>query len=153
MRVKQPLLLRVEFSFPLENAQHVIGKIIGPLKRQMWKCSHGKYSIALLVVTEESALELVKRLGLSDISGIEDYTCHVAPIGAICMHGGMNTLHTALTKAWDAVGQRRNPEYMRQTKRFDPRLERRVDDRESGAIRQVKIEPSSVRQPPKNPDR
>ena len=62
MRVKQPLLLRVEFAFPLENAQHVIGKIIGPLKRQMWKCSHGKYSIALLVVTEESALELVKRL-------------------------------------------------------------------------------------------
>lgn len=151
MRVKQPLLLRVEFAFPLENANHVVAKIIGPLQRQMFKCCHGKYSIALLVITDESALELVKRLRLGEISGIDDYSCHVAPIGAICMHGGINTLHTALTKAWDAVGQRRNPEYMRQTKRFDPRIERRVEDRESGAIRQMRVEPPRVRKPSQEP--
>jgi hypothetical protein len=153
MRVKQPLLLRVEFSFPLEKAQHVIGQIVRPLSWPWWKCSHGKYSISFVVVTEESSLELVKRLRLDEITAVEDYTCHTAPIGVICKHGGMNTLHTAVSKAWDAVGKRRNPEYVRQTKRFDPRFERRVEDRESGAVRQVKVEPPRARQPAKNPDR
>lgn len=153
MRVQQPLLLRVEFSFELEHANRVIGKIIAPLKRQMWKCSHGKRSICLLIVTDESSFELVQRLRLKQISGIEDYVCHVAPIGVICKYGGMNTLATALDKAWDAVGQRRNPEYMRQAKRFDPRVERRVKDRESGAIREMHVEPPTVRKPSQDFDR
>jgi hypothetical protein len=141
MRLPQPLLLRIEFKFELEHANHAISQIIGPLQRQMWKCSHGKRSIVLVVVTEETSLELVKRLRLDEISAIEDYSCHVAPIGVICKHAGFSTLHTAITKAWDAVGQRRHPEYMRQTKRFDPRIERRVEDRERGAIREMGIEP------------
>jgi hypothetical protein len=148
--MRQPLLLRVDFSFPLEKANHVIAKIIGPLQRQMWKCNHGKYSISFVVVTEETSLELVKRLGLADITGIEDYFCHVAPIGVICKHGGLNTLHTAITKAWNTCGQRRNPEYMRQTKRFDPGIERRIEDRERGAIREVNVEPMAVRKSPKD---
>lgn len=151
MRVKQPLLMRVELAYPLERANHVIGQIVGPLKRQMWKCSHGKYSISFVVVTEESSLELVKRLGLNDNEAIVDFSCHVAPMGVICKYGGLNTLHTAVTKAWDAVGQRRNREYLRQTKRFDPRVERRVEDRESGAIRQVRVEPPRVRKPSQDP--
>jgi len=153
MRVKQPLLLRVEFAFPLDQANHIISQIIGPLKRQMWKCGHGKYSIAFVVVTEESSRELVKRLGLDDMHAVVDFSCHVAPIGVICKHGGFNSVHTAVTKAWETVGQRRNPEYVRQTKRFDPRVERRVEDRERGAIREVRVEPSRVRQTPKNPNR
>lgn len=151
--MQQALLLRVDFEFPLEKANHVIGKIIGPLQRQMWKCSHGKYSISLVVVTEESSCELVKRLRLDEITGIEDYFCHVAPIGVICKHGGMNTLHTAVTKAWNALGERRNPEYMRQIKRFDPRIERRIEDRESGAVREMRIEPLGMRKPPKDTHR
>ena len=153
MRVRQPLLLRVEFAYPLEQADRVIGQIVKPLQRQMWKCSHGKYSISFVIVTEESSNELVKRLGLSNIEAIVDYTCHVAPIGVICKHGGFNTLHTAVTKAWYAVGQRRNPAYMGQSKRFDARIERRVEDRESGAIRQMRVEPPRVRKPPQDPYR
>jgi hypothetical protein len=153
MRLPQPLLLRVEFAFELERANHAIGQIVGPLKRQMWKCSHGKRSIAFVIITEETSLELVKRLRLDEISALEDYCCHVAPIGVICKHGGINTLHTAVTKAWEAVGQRRNPEYVRQTKRFDPRVERRIEDRERGAIREMRVEPSRVRNPPHDPDR
>lgn len=153
MRVKQPLLLRVEFDFPLESANHVIAKIIGPMQRQIFKCCHGKYSMAIIVMTDESSHELVDRLRLKQITGIADYSCHVAPIGAICMHGGMNTFATALDKAWDAVGKRRNPEYMRQTKRFDPRFEDRVKDPQSGAIRKMKVKPPSPRQPPEYPDR
>jgi hypothetical protein len=148
---QQPIVLRLVFAFELERAGHVVGKVIQPLKRQMWKCCHEKYGLTLLVLTEETPLALVQRLALDEIDAIVDYTAHVAPIGVITKYGGMNSFHTAITKAWDAVGQRRNPEYMRQTKRFDPRVERRVEDRERGAIRQMRIEPPSVRKPPKYP--
>ena len=153
MRLPQPLLLRVEFAFELEKANHVVARIIGPLKRQMWKCSYGKYSISFVIVTEESSSELVKRLGLDSIEAIVDYSCHVAPIGAVTKHGGMNTLHTAVTKAWETVGQRHHPEYVRQTQRFNPRIERRVENRESGAVREMKVEAPRVRKPPKDFDR
>jgi hypothetical protein len=153
MRLPQPLLLRIEFKFDLEHANHTISQIIQPLQRRMWKCCHGKRSIAFVIITDESSLELVKRLRLEDMSGVEDYSCHVAPIGAICKHGGMNTLATAIDNAWKEIGQRSHPEYMRQTKRFDPRIERRVEDRECGAIREMRVEPSSVRKPPKDSNR
>lgn len=153
MALRQPLLLRLEFQFPLERAGSVLGKVIGSLQRPMFKCNHWKYSISLIVVTDESAYDLVKRIGLDDIEAVEDYCCHVAPIGAITKHGGMNSFFTSLDKAWDTVGKRRNPEYMRQAKRFDPRFEDRVKDRESGAIRQVKVKPPGVRQQPKYPYR
>jgi hypothetical protein len=143
----------MEFEFPLENANHIIGPLITSIKRPLWKCCYWKYSISLVIVTHETPLELVQRLGLDNIEAIVDHSCHVAPIGAITKHGGINTLHTAISKAWETVGQRRNPEYMRQTKRFDPRVERRVEDRERGAIREMRVKPPSVRQPPKDPYR
>src|ERR1700722_4172515 len=130
MRLLQPLLLRVEFSFELEKANHLVARIVTSLRRKMWKCNYGKYGISLVVITEESSRELVKRLDLDSMEAVTDYFCHIAPIGVITKGGGVNTLHTAVTKAWEEVGQRRNPEYMRQTKRFDPRVERRVEDRE-----------------------
>lgn len=151
MSLPQPLLLRVEFAFELEKANHIIGQIIRSLHRKVWKCGYGKRSISFVVVTEESSLELVKRLQLDSFEAIEDYFCHVAPIGAICKHGSFNTLHTVLNQAWEHLGQRRHPEYVRQTKRFDPRVERRIEDRESGAIREMAVEPSRVREPPKKP--
>lgn len=56
--------------------------------------------------------------------------------GAISKHGGMSTLHDALKKAWDAVGERRSSAYRDQRKRFNPRTEARTDDREYGALRE-----------------
>ena len=153
MRLPQPLLLRVDFAFPIENAHHVIAKIVTPLERRMWKCNHGKYSLSFVIVTEESSRELVKRLGLDDMSGVADFLCHVAPIGVITKHGGVNTLHTAVTKAWESVGKWRHPEYMRQAKRFDPRIERRVEDRERGAVREMIVKSPRVRKPPEDPNR
>jgi hypothetical protein len=50
----------------------------------------------------------------------------------------MSTLHDALKKVWDAVGERRSPAYRRQRQRFDPRKEMRSDDREYGALRERK---------------
>lgn len=132
--VRQPLLLRIEFSFEMEHAGYALKPILQSIGRDYWKCSHGKRSIALVILTQESSIELVTRLRLRDVTSIEDFSCYVAPIGAICKHGGMSTLHDALKKAWDAVG-RRNPAYRRQRERFDPRKEVRSDDREYGASR------------------
>jgi hypothetical protein len=57
-----------------------------------------------VIMTGESSRELVARLRLDGITSIADFSCHIAPIGAICKHGGISTLHSALDKAWKAVG-------------------------------------------------
>lgn len=119
-RPKQPLLLRLEFKFEIEHAGYALKPIEKAIFRDFWRCSHGKRSISFVILTQESSSELVTRLGLRDVTSLEDYTCHVAPIGAISMHGGLSTLHDALKKAWAAVGERGNPAYRQQRKRFDP---------------------------------
>ena len=131
----QPLLLRLELKFELEVADYVVRPLARSIKRDFWKCAHGKRSLAFVIVTEESSRDLVKRLGLADITAIEDYSCYVAPIGAVTMHGNISGLHTALKEAWDVVGGRRHPGFRKQAQRFDRRRETRVDDRDHGAMR------------------
>ena len=53
MRLPQPLLLRVEFAFDLENASYIVGQIVGPLQRTMFRCCYGKRSLAFLIITEQ----------------------------------------------------------------------------------------------------
>lgn len=142
-RPRQPLLLRLEFAFEIEHAGYALKPIERAICRDFWKCSHGKRSIAFVILTHESSRELVSRLKLADVTSLEDYCCHVAPIGAISKHGGMSTLHDALKKAWDAEGERRSPAYRRQRERFDPRKELRSDDREYGALRERKPHPKN----------
>jgi hypothetical protein len=135
---RQPLLLRLEFNFEIEHAGYALKPIERSIYRDFWKCSHGKRSVVFVIVTQESSRELVTRLKLDDVTALEDYCCHVAPIGAISKHGGLSTLHDALQKAWAAVGERRSAAYRRQRERFNPRKELRSDDREYGALRERK---------------
>jgi hypothetical protein len=107
----------LEFAIEIEHAGYALKPIERAICRDFWKCAHGKR----VILTHESSRELVSRLKLADVTSLEDYCCHVAPIG----HGGMSTLHDALKKAWDAVGERRSPAYRRQRERFDPRKEMR----------------------------
>src|SRR5262245_5735005 len=100
-RAKQVLLLRVEFPFALENCDRTIGRIVGALQRPMWKCMHGKRTIAFVVITDESSLELVKRLGLNEMPGIENFWCHVAPLGVVAKNGFLDSLDDAIDKAWE----------------------------------------------------
>jgi hypothetical protein len=135
---RQPLLLRLEFAFEIEHAGYALKPVERSIYRDFWKCSHGKRSVVFVIVTQESSRELVTRLKLDEVTALEDYCCHVAPIGAISKHGGMSTLHDALQKAWAAVGERRSSAYRDQRKRFNPRTEARSDDREYGALRERK---------------
>lgn len=144
-RQRQPLLLRIEFSFEVEHAGYALKQIGQAIGRDFWKCSHGKRSIAFVILTQESSRELINRLKLDEITAIEDYCCHVAPIGAISKHGGFSTLHDALKKAWTAVGERRSSAYRGQRQRFNPRTEKRSDDREYGALRERKRAPQQSR--------
>jgi hypothetical protein len=151
-KAHQVLLLRVEFAFELEHANHAIGTIVRAFQRPMWKCMHGKRTIAFVVITDESSVELVKRLGLDQIGGIENYWCHVAPIAVVAKHGNLDSLDTAIDKAWDHAGKRHNPEYMRQAKRSDPYIERRVKHGMGGASVEMRIEPGAVRKSPQHPN-
>ncbi len=137
-RARTPLLLRMEFTYELEHAARALKELEWSIKRDFWKCAHGKRSIAYVIVTAESSVELVKRLKLDDITSVEDFCCHIAPIGAICKHGGLSTFHDALKKAWDSVGHDRSPAYHQQRQRFNPRTESRSADREYGALRERK---------------
>jgi hypothetical protein len=151
-KAQQVLLLRIEVPFELERCNHTIGQIVRALKRPMWKCMHGKRTIAFVVITVESSLELVKRVGLYEIPGIENFWCHVAPIAVVAKHGALDTLDTAIDKAWEHAGKRRNPEYVRQTKRNDPTVERRIKHGVGRASIEMGIEASRVRKPSKDPD-
>jgi hypothetical protein len=113
-------------------------------QRPMWKCMHGKRTIAFVLVTDESSTELVKCLGLDEIAGIENYWCHVAPIGVVAKYGNLDSLDTAIDKAWDYAGKRRNPEYVRQTKRSDPYVERRVKHGVGRASIEMRIEARGI---------
>jgi hypothetical protein len=135
-RRRTPLLLHIELGFELEHADYVLKPLARSIGRDFWKCAHGKRSVAFVILTEESSRELVSRLALADIGAIEDYSCYIAPIGAVCKHGGFSTLHVALDKAWKAVGERRHPSYRGLRQRFDPRNEKRVDNRDHGAVRE-----------------
>ena len=135
-RQRTPLLLRIEFMYELEHAAQAVKGIERPIGRDFWKCAHGKRSIAFVIVTTGLSVELVKRLNLDGVTSIEDFSCYVAPIGAICKHGGLSTFHDALGKAWASVGDYRSPAYRQQRQRFNPRTESRSDDREFGALRE-----------------
>jgi hypothetical protein len=152
-RMQQVLLLRVELPFELEKCNHTIGRIITALKRPMWKCMHGKRTIAFVIITHESSLELVKRLGLYSMDDIDNFWCHVAPIGIIAKNGVLDTLDTAIDKAWEHAGKRHNPEYMRQTQRLDPLVVRRVKDGMGSASIEMRVKPRGMRDEPQNPDR
>lgn len=134
-RARTPLLLQLEFAFEVQHADYALKPILRSIEREFWKCLHGKRSIALVILTEESSRDLVARLKLSDVTTIVDYACFVAPIGAITKHGGFSTLHVALDKAWKAVGERRHPVYRQQRQRFNPRMEQRSNDPAFGAMR------------------
>lgn len=135
---RQPLLLRIEFAFEVDHAGYALKPIERAIGRDFWKCAHGKRSVAFVILTQESSRELASRLQLDAITSIEDWSCHVAPIGAVSKHGGLSTLHAALQKAWAAVGERRSSAYRGQRHRLDPRLESRVEDREFGGKREWK---------------
>jgi hypothetical protein len=151
-KTRQVLLLRVEVPFELESCDHTVGQIVRALKRPMWKCMHGKRTIAFVVITDESSLELVKRIGLHEMPGVENFWCHVAPIGVIAKYGALDTLDTAIDKAWEYAGKRHNPEYVRQTKRLDPFVERRIKDGMGSATVEMRIKPRGMRKPSKDPD-
>jgi hypothetical protein len=72
-RPRQPLLLRLEFAFEIKHAGYALKPIERAIGRDFWKCSHGKRSIAFVILTHESSRELVSRLKLADVTSLEDY--------------------------------------------------------------------------------
>lgn len=131
----QPLLLHIELKFELDVAGYIVNPLARSIDRRYWKCCHGKRSLAFVILSEESSRELVRRLKLADITGIEDYSCYVAPIGAVTKHGGLSSLHSALNAAWDIVGGRRHPAFRDQSRRFDKFRDTRISNDEHGALR------------------
>jgi len=146
-----PRILHVEFKVDLEYATREIKAVRMAIERWALPCMHGKRSLAFVIVTKETDVELVQRLRpvLDDVTA--NYRVHEAPRVVVARHGSIDTLVTRVADAWNEIRQRRNPEYMRQRQLRS--AERRIRNREGGAIGQVSVKPRGAWNPPKNPNR
>jgi hypothetical protein len=135
----QPLMLHVEFKSDLEYSKREFGEVIRAILRWARPCLHQRRSVCFVIVTAETPTELVNRLRTALDGNTANYQCHTAPNAAIARHGNIDTLVTQITAAWREIGERRNSHHMRQPQGRG--TERRVDDRQRGAIGQMGVEP------------
>jgi len=135
------LLLRVFFQFDLDapGIGHDGMKVGKAIQRWLKPAMHTKRGLAFVVVTNETAGQLVERVrpALDSISSIENYWCHTAPRDVVGKHGSIDPLTKFVHDAWDEVGKRNEPKHVRKAKRFQPFSERTVKEGESGAVDQV----------------
>ena len=100
--MRQPFVLRVEFISDLEESNKFIGQIIRAIQRPLWKGMHGRRTIAFVLVTHETGVELIRRLrpSLDSISYVDKYWLHVAPPAVLAKNGSLDPFATAVEKAW-----------------------------------------------------
>jgi hypothetical protein len=104
----QVLFLHLVFKFDLEHAKHTVGRIIKVMRCPVHRGMHSRTGLGMLIVTTESAQELVERIRpvLDDIESLENFWCYVAPQpdDVVGRHGGLDPLCHRLRKAWVDAG-------------------------------------------------
>jgi hypothetical protein len=147
----QPLLLHVEFKSDFEYSKREYLEVLRSIQRWAKPCMHQRRSICFVIVSAETSAELVKRLRPTLDSNTADYRCHPAPIAVVARHGSVDSLVTHVEAAWKEIGERGKPQHMRQSQFRSS--ERRIDNRQGGAIGQMIVEPRGSGKSPKNFDR
>jgi hypothetical protein len=115
------MLLRVCLTVEIENAAHVVGQIIKATKRWVRPAMHSKRAVAFVILTEETADQLVRRLRdtLEGISSVENYWCHSIFDDVIGRNGHVDPLRTYVLEAWQELRKRNHPQYVRQPERAE----------------------------------
>jgi hypothetical protein len=115
------LFLHLEFKYEIEQALRDVGRIISAIRRGIHKGMHGRHSIAILIVTEETTDQFSERMlpVLGDLSSLENFWCYVAPQAddIVGRYGHMDPLCHRVRKAWIDARQRSKPKHMRYSQR------------------------------------
>src|SRR5579864_6443034 len=82
---------------------------------------HSKKAVAFVILTEESSEKLLERLTptLESITSVENYWCHTILDDVVGRNGGIDPLRTYVTEAWQELGKRNKPNYVRQPERTE----------------------------------
>lgn len=106
------LELTIKLKYDWENlSRNDLGRIASATNRWMKRAKYGGKVIGMLVVTDETAQDLLDRIRpeLDNISVIEDFWCQTAGSDGVGRFGGMCPFHTAIGAAWEEARKRNNP--------------------------------------------
>jgi len=123
MRTLTVLELRVDFKYDLEEVRRqAIGQIMKAIGRWAKPARHGKATCSFVIVSSETAVELLGRLApaLKEISSIDHYCAHFAPRSAVSKTGTLDPYIHWLATAWKIVGEDSQSKNMRQFQRRGP---------------------------------
>jgi len=115
------MLLRVCLAVEIENAGPVVARIIREIKRWARPAMHSKRAVAFVILTEETAAQLERRLKstLEGITSVENYWCHTILDDVVGRHGHVDPLRTYVLEAWQELRKRNGPNYVRQPERVE----------------------------------
>jgi hypothetical protein len=106
------LELTIKLKYDWENlSRNDLSKIAKATNRWMKRAKYGGKIVGMLVVTNETAKELLDRIRseLDNISVIEDFWCQTAGSDGVGKFGNMCPFQTALSVAWEEARQRNYP--------------------------------------------
>jgi hypothetical protein len=150
------LLLRVAFKYEIERTANDISRIHRAINRSWcYPAMHSKRAVAFVILSEESERELVDRVRptLDRITGIENYWCHIMASDVAAMNGDNDTLTCYVREAWQELGKRNKPNYVRQPERAEPIVIGRMKDFDSRTAIEMGIKAPGMGKAPKDSDR
>ena len=150
----QAHLVRVEFLYDVERCRSTVIKIKKSFNAWARTGMHGKCSMAIVVVSNETTVELMKRIEptLREETCVVNWWFEPAPHYVMARHGFIDPLSSHVRDAWEEIRQRRHSKNMGHSqwrKRF---VERSVNNRERGAVSQVPVERGRMGQGSKKSD-
>jgi hypothetical protein len=82
---------------------------------------HSKQGIAFVLLTEESATELLARIRPRPeaVTSVENYWCHIVLEDVAARDGNFDPLRTYVLEAWEELRKRNKPDYFRQPERAE----------------------------------
>jgi hypothetical protein len=116
------LLLRVILKVPIAHSTYVVSDVHRAINRNWcYPCMHSKQGVAFVILTEESATELLTRIRprLEAVTSVENYWCHIALEDMAARDGNLDPLRTYVLEAWEELRKRNKPDYFRQPERAE----------------------------------
>jgi hypothetical protein len=152
----QVVELTLLFKFPWKDLDR--GRLIDidrQVQRHIQRGKHTPYSFSMLVVTDESPAELVKRVrpGFEAVGVIEDFWAQIVGLDATGPTGDFDPFTFRVKKAWVEANDRNKPKHLQERRPRDTRVENGVQKLDRGATLEMGFRSRGERKPTSDPDR
>jgi hypothetical protein len=149
------MLLTASFLYEVERAAPEVGKVVKATKRWCRPVLFGKRAVGFVILTEESAKDLVERLRpmLDAITTIADYRCQTVLDDVVGKNGGLDPLRSYVLEAWAELRKRNHPDYVRQPERAETIIVGNMENFDRRTAVEMGIKSRRPGKPPKQPDR